>query len=759
MIIKQSSTARELVFLLLDSADHITGKTGLSPTVTLSKNGGSFASPSGSVTEIANGWYKVAGNATDTGTLGALALHATGTGADPCDMLYEVVAVNVDDTVRMGLTALPNAAAEAAGGLYTRGTGAGQINQEANGYVSVNLKAILGTVLTETAGLIAAGFKKFFNVATPTGTVNSLPDAVPDASGGLPVTGNRLTAIPTVAAVTTVTNLTNAPTNGDLTAAMKTSVTTAATAATPTASLTAAESRVFHSGTAQAGSADSITLAAGASSVFNLYTCSVIKIYGGTGAGQARVISNYDGSTKIVSIDRNWQTTPDNTSIYSIFADDTSPLNDNLAPDVEQVLGVVHGVIGDVTGNLTGSVGSVTGLTASNLDATVSSRLATSGYTAPLSAAGTRSAIGLASANLDTQLDALPTNAELATALGTADDAVLAAIAALNNLSQANIRTAVGLGSANLDTQLDALPTNAELATALGTADDAVLAAIAALNNLSQANVRTAAGLGSANLDTQLSAIAAYIDTEVAAIKAKTDNLPVDPADASDIAASFASIASSLTTLASYVDTEVAAIKAKTDNLPAAPAATGDAMTLTSGERTSIGTAVWASATRTLSSFGTLVADVATAVWGAAARTLTAFGFTVAPTAAAVADAVWDETASDHVTAGSTGAALAAGDPWSTPLPGAYGVGTAGNILGALSPNAPPGAFAETVTVKDGGVAIADALVTVSDGQNSWKALTDVNGIASFWLNAGVYTVSISKPGYAFKSSSITVTG
>lgn len=39
----------------------------------------------------------------------------------------------------------------------------------------------------------------------------------------------------TQAAVTTVTNLTNAPTAGDLTAAMKTSVTTAATAATPTA--------------------------------------------------------------------------------------------------------------------------------------------------------------------------------------------------------------------------------------------------------------------------------------------------------------------------------------------------------------------------------------------------------------------------------------------------------------------------------------------------------------------------------------------
>lgn len=64
-------------------------------------------------------------------------------------------------------------------------------------------------------------------------------------------------------------------------------------------------------------------------------------------------------------------------------------------------------------------------------------------------------------------VDDLPTNAELDTALAAADDAVLAAIAALNNLSQANIRTAVGMASANLDTQLDALPTANENAAAL----------------------------------------------------------------------------------------------------------------------------------------------------------------------------------------------------------------------------------------------------------------------------------------------------
>lgn len=55
--------------------------------------------------------------------------------------------------------------------------------------------------------------------------------------------------------------------------------------------------------------------------------------------------------------------------------------------------------------------------------------------------------------------------------------------------------------------------------------------------------------------------------------------------------------------------------------------------------------------------------------------------------AASVADAVWEEAIADHSgTAGSTAESLdsaaTAGDPWSTALPGAYGAGTAGEILG-----------------------------------------------------------------------------
>jgi hypothetical protein len=65
-------------------------------------------------------------------------------------------------------------------------------------------------------------------------------------------------------------------------------------------------------------------------------------------------------------------------------------------------------------------------------------------------------------------------------------------VTGFNDLDGAGVRGAVGLATANLDTQLADLPTNAELSTALAGADDATLAAIAALNNVSAAQVLSA---------------------------------------------------------------------------------------------------------------------------------------------------------------------------------------------------------------------------------------------------------------------------
>ncbi len=127
----------------------------------------------------------------------------------PLAIEIQLTSVNVNDAVRGGMTALPNANAAASGGLFTRGTGAGQINQGANGRIDVDMVAIHGTSLTETSGQLAAAFKKFFDVGTPTGTINSLPDAVAGATGGVFIAGsNAATSITTALTANIVGNIT-----------------------------------------------------------------------------------------------------------------------------------------------------------------------------------------------------------------------------------------------------------------------------------------------------------------------------------------------------------------------------------------------------------------------------------------------------------------------------------------------------------------------------------------------------------------------
>jgi len=111
-LLKQGQSTHPLTFVMVDSSDHTSGKTGLSPTVRLSKNGGTGAVPAGAVSEVDAtnhpGLYKVAGNATDSNTLGPLALHASAAGADPTDLEWLVVGFDPDTA---WLTSAPTAGA------------------------------------------------------------------------------------------------------------------------------------------------------------------------------------------------------------------------------------------------------------------------------------------------------------------------------------------------------------------------------------------------------------------------------------------------------------------------------------------------------------------------------------------------------------------------------------------------------------------------------------------------------------------------
>lgn len=76
---------------------------------------------------------------------------------------------------------------------------------------------------------------------------------------------------------------------------------------------------IIRSATAQAGAAGTITLDASASAVDDFYNNTYVQIISGTGVGQARFISDYVGATKVATVNANWATTPDNTSVFVIY--------------------------------------------------------------------------------------------------------------------------------------------------------------------------------------------------------------------------------------------------------------------------------------------------------------------------------------------------------------------------------------------------------------------------------------------------------
>lgn len=77
----------------------------------------------------------------------------------------------------------------------------------------------------------------------------------------------------------------------------------------------------IYSGTcpSQAGmTATQIKLDAGASSTNNIYRYDVISIISGTNAGDSRIITGYTGSSKVATVDADWTTQPDATSVFEI---------------------------------------------------------------------------------------------------------------------------------------------------------------------------------------------------------------------------------------------------------------------------------------------------------------------------------------------------------------------------------------------------------------------------------------------------------
>lgn len=253
-----------------------------------------------------------------------------------------------------------------------------------------------------------------------------------------------------------------------------------------------AELGIAESGTLQSATATTAVLRSATSFSDDNVIGMTISITGGTGTGQSRLITDWVSSTDTATVE-TWITTPDNTSLYEVYR--TAP----------------------------GSSGS------------------------GLDAAGVRAAVGLASANLDTQLGAIDDflDTEVAAIKTKTDFLPSATAGAAGGLFIAGTNAATSITTALTANITGNLSGSVGSATVVnGLAANVITAAATATDFTTeiQTGLATAANLAT---------VAGYLDTEIAAIQT----------------AVVTTIPAALTVIDDFLDTEIAAIKAKTDQL------------------------------------------------------------------------------------------------------------------------------------------------------------------------------------------------
>ena len=230
------------MILMVDSTDHVTGKTGLTLTITASKDGAAFASISPTVTERGNGWYNVALTSSHTDTLGDLALHITGTAADPADIVLLVEAGATDADVSTRSTYAGGAVASVTGSVGS-----------VVGLTAANLDVAVSSRLA-TAGYTAPDNATIATIQSDTNDIQSrIPAALVsgriDASVGA-MAADVVTATAIAAGAITSTE---APALANLDAAVSTRLATAGYTAPDNASISAILTDTAEIGVAGAG--------------------------------------------------------------------------------------------------------------------------------------------------------------------------------------------------------------------------------------------------------------------------------------------------------------------------------------------------------------------------------------------------------------------------------------------------------------------------------------------------------------------------
>jgi hypothetical protein len=443
--------------------------------------------------------------------------------------------------------------------------------------------SVTGNVGGSVASVAANGITSTSIAADAINAASVKADAVTKIQNGL-ATPTNITA----GVITTVTNLTNAPTAGDFTATMKTSITTAATAATPTVTVGTNNDKTGYSlaadqavnvtkwnGTAVATPATAGIPEVNVKNINNVATTSVTTI------------SAYQGHTQPLNFT--------GTGVSALIKSDT----------VDIAGAAVSTSLAQIGVNVVNVAG--TAQTGRDLGASV------------LVSSGT----GTGQLSLNAGVIASNTTHVDGIALSTHYAGML----------PADLRFIVGTAVSTTIAQLGV--NMVQCGTTPVTARDI------------GASVLLSVGGGTGQVDVSGGVVKSNL-VQVDGITLTTHSAGKVPADMRDIAG---------TTVSTTIAQIGVNVVSSTGGIPA----TGD-----------IADAVWDEALSGHSTAGTAGKALTDAGGGASAST--------------IADAVWDEALSGHTTAGTAGKALtdagAGGDPWSTALPGAYGAGSAGYILG-----------------------------------------------------------------------------
>lgn len=322
--LKESTAVTVKLGPFLDDTDGKTAETGLSiaaATVRLSKNGGNFAAKNSTsaLTHDELGHYDCPLDATDTGIDGILRIAVHTTGALPISMDYVVMQQNPYDALTGASDRLqvdvreidsqPNAAAfisrqnrgayaQGAYGTAQTGTTTG-LTLVATATTDDDIFINRTVFIAQYTGQGQARRITDYDGTSKVATISRAWDVVPNST-------SRYVILPTAEVDTdsTIVNANVEQLDGNANAA--------------TALEEYWEGVYNDAATAQTGTTTGITFAAAATSSDDWYNDELVFLIRGTGVGQSRRIIDYDGTSKVATVDRAWGVNPDSSTVYLV---------------------------------------------------------------------------------------------------------------------------------------------------------------------------------------------------------------------------------------------------------------------------------------------------------------------------------------------------------------------------------------------------------------------------------------------------------